>query len=174
MNHLAKGRRAIVRWLSPRRRLEGVLRRTVRGFTADRRGGTAVQAMVIMPVIIIATFGLFKAWEVVQVRESVHTGTYEATRYLSLYPPENPDTLIWSDIARRMIENELKNNPWIGRYDLFPANLHVDVTFDGSEYACKMNFILDVTFDYAMPNIDPLPGVTFKLIEKRDGEILCQ
>lgn len=158
---------------TPRWHPTAMLRRIVRRFTTDRRGGTAVQAMVMMPVIIISTFGLFKAWEVVQVRESLHTGTYEATRYLSLYPPTNPDALVWSDIARRLIENELKNNPWIGRYDLFPANLHVDVVYDGTEYACKMNFTLDVTFDYAMPNIDPLPGITFKLIEKRDGEILC-
>jgi len=156
--------------LAPRRWLP----RLVRRFTADRTGATAIQAMVFIPLILLTTFGLMKAWEVVQVRESLHTGTYEATRYLSLYPPADANEVTWSDIARRMIENELKNNPWITRTDLFANSLVITVTFDGTEYQCKMNFEMAVAFNYEMPNVKPFPGVQFKLNELREGEILCK
>src|SRR5262245_48371188 len=56
------------------------LARLARRFVVDRMGGTAVQAMAFLPLIIISTFGLFKAWEIVQVRESLHTASYEAVR----------------------------------------------------------------------------------------------
>ncbi len=165
------------RWFSftPDLPLGRVLRRLVQRFTADRSGATAIQAMAMMPLILISTFGLIKAWEVVQVRESLHTGTYEAVRYLSLYPPAVASEDEWATIARRLIENELKNNPWITRTDLFANSLVIDVTFDASgEYECKMDFEMAVAFNYEMPSVKPFPGVGFHLNEKRRGEILCR
>ncbi|MEO8082705.1 MAG: hypothetical protein ABI780_02720 [Ardenticatenales bacterium] len=155
------------------------LSRTARRFTVDRRGGTAVQAMAMMPLIIIATFTLFKMWEVVQVRESLHTGSYEAVRYLSLYPPSDPDPYFWDQIATRMIEHELRSNPWVDPSVFIgdasnPVGLDVTTTFDGSDYDCRMKFDIAVDLHYRLPNIAPLPGVTFTLHELRNGEILCK
>lgn len=150
-----------------------------RRFSADRRGGTAVQGMAMMPLIIVSTFVLFKMWEVVQVRESLHTGTYEATRYLSLYPPSDADPYFWDQIAGRMIEHELRSNPWVDPRVFIgdasnPVGLTVTTKFDGSDYDCRMKFEIAVELKHRLPNIAPLPGVTFTLNELRKGEILCK
>lgn len=159
-------------------RVGSTLRRLAGRFVGDRSGGTAVQAIVMMPLIIFSTFGLIKAWEVVQVRESLHTGTYEATRYLSLYPPEAADPYYWAEVATRIIETELRNNPWIDPIVFIgdannPRGLGVTVTFDGTEYACKMNFTIGSDLVYRLANVAPFPGVQFTLHELREGEILC-
>jgi len=153
-------------------------RRIASRFIGDRSGGTAVQAIVMMPLIIFSTFGLIKAWEIIQVRESLHTGTYEATRYLSLYPPEAADPYYWAEVATRIIETELRNNPWIDPIVFIgdannPRGLGVNVTFDGTEYACKMNFTIGADLAYRLANVAPFPGVQFTLQELREGEILC-
>lgn len=159
--------------------------RLVRRFKADRRGGTGVQAMAMMPLIIIASFTLFKMWEVVQVRESLHTGTYEAARYLSLYPPADARLELWDQIAGRIIENELRSNPWVDPIVFIgdannPVGLKVTAIWGPEEYDCRMTFTIAADLTYRLPNppkfrgLSPFPSAGFVLHENRKGEILCK
>ena len=156
--------------------------RSVRG-TLDRlwedlRGGTAVQAMVILPVVIIAMFTLIALWQLVSVRRSLNNGTYLAMRYVALYPVEPYNEALILLHARDIIENELFNNPFVRRQlqnDTQLSNrLNIELNFVNQEYSCKSPFVLRSDFNFPMSSMDPFPGVSYRLFEEREGEILCQ
>ncbi|MFQ5459662.1 MAG: TadE/TadG family type IV pilus assembly protein [Anaerolineae bacterium] len=149
-------------------------------FCSDRRGGTAVQAIVLLPVILFFFLVAIKLWEVVNVRRSLHDGTYAATRYLGLYPPPNADAYYWEQIARRFIEAELLSNPWV-KVPVTDADLRVDITiYDGNE--CGDEFRVEVgyrlfgpvggrgsgSYSGMLPN-----NALMTLREDRDGKVIC-
>lgn len=149
-----------------------------RRFGRDRRGGTAVQAMVLLPVFVILMFTLIGLWRVTMVRRSLHTGVYEATRYLSLYPLESSNQLVWQDVARVIIQTELLNNPFLranldNQSQLASSRLDVTVDFPDQKIECKAGILLTVSLKFPMASIDPFPGPAFTLNEVREGEILC-
>lgn len=167
------------RWLDQRcssaRRAAG---NAARRFGRDRRGGTAVQALVLLPVFVILMFTLIGLWRVTMVRRSLHSGVYEATRYLSLYPLESSNALEWQDVARVIIQTELLNNPFLranldNQSQLDTSRLDVLVEFPDQKIECKAGIKLVVALKFPMANIDPFPGPSFTLNEVREGEILC-
>lgn len=155
--------------------------RTAARFHADRQGGTAVQAMVFLPVIILAMFGLIRVWQVIQVRDSLHTGTYLATRYMSLYTPETSDPILWEDIAYKFILAELEDNPWVDKLRLIPGSpsINVKVTLTDGGYECTNNFLVEARYEMAVmggePGLNGLPGLSLiTLSDTREGEVLCK
>lgn len=164
-------------WFTARSESRRSPRETLTRLWDDLRGGTAVQAMVLMPVAIIAMFTLIGLWQVVSVRRSLNTGTYLAMRYVALYPVEPYNEALILIEARDIIENELMNNPFVRRSldnDTQLSNrLNLELNFVNQEYSCKAPFIFRSEFNFPMAAVDPFPGVGFRLFEEREGEILC-
>lgn len=161
------------------RELGARARRLAARFRRDRRGGTAVQAIVMLPVIIVAFMGLIRLWQFIQIRDSLHTGTYQATRYLSLYPPEAPnDPALWANIARLFIERNMKNNPWVDPATLNEVNLAITVDLREG-YDCKQQFDVKASYSLSVLSGDlsgqglPNPMIV-TMDDMRTGEILCQ
>ncbi len=150
-------------------------------FGGDRQGGTAVQAIMFLPVIAVAMFGLIRVWQVIQVRDSLHTGTYLATRYMSLYTPETSDPVFWEDIAYKFILAELEANPWVDKMRLIPGSPTIGVTVvltDGG-YECTNDFTVEAKYTMNVMGGDPgqngLPGLSdITLVDLRKGEVLCK
>jgi Flp pilus assembly protein TadG len=151
-------------------------------FVSDRLGGTAVQAIVFLPVIFLA-FGLgSKLWQVMLIRRSLHGGMYQATRYLSVYPPDTTDTYVWNEIAERFIHQELRNNPFVDTTKLIPGGpwTRVEVVLTSGGFACKDNFTVSAQYPiwgarpaetasgFALPDVREIV-----LREQRRGEVLC-
>jgi len=134
--------------------------------------------MVLLPVFVILMFTLISLWRVTMVRRSLHTGVYEATRYLSLYPLESNNQILWEDVARVIIQTELMNNPFVranldNPSQLESSRLDVRIDFPDQKIECKSGILLTVAFRFPMATIDPFPGPQFTLNEVREGEILC-
>ena len=122
-----------------RARTRGVARR----FKSDLSGATAVQAFVLLPAVLFAIFVGFKLWEAVDIRKDLHQATYVATRYLSLYPPDDTQEFYWEEIARKIIVAELEDNPFVDR-QLNEVTLEVSVNlFDSNE--CGDEFVVEQT-----------------------------
>jgi len=155
------------RWLS---RLAG-------RFGRDQRGGTAVQAMAFLPIILFAFVVASIAWQTVMIRRSLHTGTYLAMRYLSLYPPASTDPYHWSLTAQEFVHAELKNNPFVGDAVLNEVSAPVDVTlFDSND--CGDQFEVRAGYRLFAPlgqmDNQPLPSLRPYVLEDiRMGEVLC-
>lgn len=167
------------------RRLGNVLARLRRGyrhFVLDRRGGTAVQAIVFLPVILLTFVLAIKLWQVILIRRSLHSGTYLATRYLSLYPPDSINPWDWQSVAEEFIIAEMKNNPFTDETKLKPGNpfMIVEVNLLDDGYACKQHFTVRAEYhvfgaspgesggEYVLPNMNRIV-----LREERLGEVLC-
>jgi len=161
----------------------GAVRRWLGRFRRDQRGGTAVQAIALLPVVLVAFLGMIRVWQTVQIRDSLHTGTYLAMRYLSLYPPETKNTTVWASVAEKWIFEELKNNPWVDKQSLIAGspNSLVQVTLIDGDYECTNKFEIRVTYVFDILGAgDPvegtgLPGAFHMTMEDvRQGEVLCK
>ncbi|MFN2250844.1 MAG: TadE/TadG family type IV pilus assembly protein [Anaerolineae bacterium] len=167
---------------SKRRGLAARFGRLFSAFVADKRGGTAVQAIVLLPVIFLA-FGLgARLWQTITIRQSLHSGVYEATRYLSMYPPDTTDTYVWNEMAEKLIHAELANNPFVDDTKLIPGGpwTRVQVNLTSGGFACKDNFTVSAQYPVfgARPtegdSLFVLPsGREIVLREQRTGEVLC-
>lgn len=156
-------------------------RRIARRLWTDRSGGTAVQALVFMPVMIITFYLLITVWKVVQVRDTLHHATHQATRYLSLYPAEPYDQFQWEEIAKKIVAQELTSNPMIVNDSnrLLQSDYNVEIQMT-DELDCKAKFTLEAK--YRMFNIPwgqvtrfGVPGPReLWLVDEREGEVLCQ
>jgi Flp pilus assembly protein TadG len=149
-----------------------------RTFRRDEQGGTAVQAIVMLPVILISMVLLMFLWQTMTIRRSLHTGTYLATRYLSLYTPENADQFYWADIAKKFIHAELRNNPWVdpNRLDLPTSTIEVSLP-GGNE--CKADFTITARYPLMVPINEgdktafPFWEPSYYLEDSRRGKVLC-
>ncbi|HQZ70669.1 MAG: TadE/TadG family type IV pilus assembly protein [Anaerolineae bacterium] len=163
--------------------LWSALRALAARFTADRSGATAVQALLLTPIIIVAFWGGFSVWKVIKIRDSLHHGTYQAARFLSFYGPEDPNEDLWTDIAEKIVIQELLNNPFTpkegGNISVVDLTVTVDLLKDTRE--CKDP--LTVTSKYTvrmLPVGSPQEGgylANFDAItleDVRNGEVLCQ
>jgi Flp pilus assembly protein TadG len=158
----------------------GGARRVLARFRSDRRGATAVQAILLMPIVLFFFVAAVVLWQTVNVRKSLHDGTYRAMRYLSLYPPARIDAFVWEDIARDIIEAELLSNPWVQR-PITDAGLRVTVTiFDSNE--CGDEFTLEAGYRLFAPvgrvdsstSIGIMPNnVQIELRENVAGMVIC-
>lgn len=156
-----------------RRRLNALALR----FRRDRRGGTAVQALVLLPSFIIPLVAFVIAWQTLSVKRTLHTATYEAVRYLALYPPE--DERRWQPVANQIIRQSMHANQFITRTDVgvsgsSPRGLNVSVDFIDGELTCGSHFRINAEFEHDMPSVEPFPSGVFWLTESREGEILCR
>lgn len=148
-----------------------------RAFGRDRRGSTGIQALVLMPVFVLVIVASSFLWQGLQVRRSLHTGTYLGTRFLALYPLDSTGAFDWAQVARKFVIAELKNNPYVDVTRLNDNNPRVTVELpDGND--CGSKFTVTVEYDYwllsqritdrILPNMQQY---TFQ--EKRNAEVLC-
>ncbi len=156
------------------------LRRTAVRFRRDHRGTTAVQAILLMPVLLFFFVGALVTWQTINIRKSLNDGVYRAVRYMSLYPPPNIETSYWEDIAREFIKAELLSNPWV-KAPLNEANLRITVTIRDSN-ECGDEFTVEAGYRLFAPigHQDPtsfggiLPNnIPIELKEERDGLVIC-
>jgi len=83
--------------------------------TEDKRGSILVQTLLILPIFLLIVLGGYEVWKAISVKQSLHSGTYQATRYLCLNPVEDSlDPEEWKEVAEDFIVPELANNGLVG------------------------------------------------------------
>ena len=75
--------------------------------TMAERGSTLVQTLLILPIFLMIVLGGYEIWRAYSVRESLRSGVYQATRYLSLNPEQEGWTWI---VTNDFVIPELLNN----------------------------------------------------------------
>jgi len=111
------------------------------------------------------------------IRRSLHTGTYLATRYLSLYPLDTTNGSDWGLVAQRFVWAELKNNPFVDASRLNDTMTPVRV--DISENQCNSEFTVTAKYQLftftSSPGNMVLPGPEWAALEEvRPGKVLCK
>jgi Flp pilus assembly protein TadG len=153
------------------------LARRLHGFVTDRRGSTAVQAIVLMPMLLLVFMAGIKIWEVISIRRSLNTGVALATRYLSLYPPRDANETTWSDIAAEFVYAALKNNAFVDKPYIGDRSVPVSVSLLDGGNQCTDDF--EVTAVYPL-NVQFRVGMWAspslewaQLADTRKGEVVC-
>lgn len=83
--------------------------------TEDKRGSILVQTLLLLPIFLLIVLGGHEVWKAISVKQSFHSGTYQATRYLCLNPVEESlDPEEWKEVAEDFIVPELANNGLVG------------------------------------------------------------
>lgn len=83
-----------------------------RAWRDDQRGVIITQALLILPIFILAVFGGFEVWKILSIKQSLHSATYQAARYLSLNPVASPRRDIWESTAWQLVCHEMRSDPF--------------------------------------------------------------
>jgi len=137
----------------------------------DERGVVLVQALLILPILILAVFGGYTVWKVISIKQSLHSGTYQATRYLCLYPVDPPGSGGWQQVAQHIVQREVQNNPLADGASL----PWVTVFVSGDELLCDPpNSFVVQTEMYLEIGIPYLPFMTLTLQDRHEGWVQCR
>jgi hypothetical protein len=133
----------------------------------DERGVVLVQALLILPVLILIVFGSYTIWRAASVKHSLHTGTYQATRYLCLNPVDPLVPGIWEEVVIEIVAREVENNGMAHGASRPFAN----VTFFGNELVCGLRFAVEtwVNLQIDMPYL----SMPLTLRDRHEGWVEC-
>ena len=153
----------VVRWSG------GRLRRLKR----DERGAVLVQALLILPILTLAVFGGYTVWKVAFVKQSLHSGTYQATRYLCLNPVERPVRSTqkeweeaWGEVVEEILRREVMENNGLTNDEYEPVAI---VEIDGNELHRGLSFTVktELKLRIGIPFLDRAEPLT--LSDQHDG-----
>jgi hypothetical protein len=150
-------------------------------WTRDERGVTIITFALVLPIFLLAIFGMFEVWKIMSVRESLYLGTHRAAMYLTKEGRRIPyvNREDWEDEAeRRIIEHqheffvELGNNPFVpDDVDIQDDDVHVDVVYVDSDI-CKWLFTVRVELPWTAV-IPYIPFGNMTLAEQTTSYIQC-
>jgi len=133
----------------------------------DERGAVLVQTLLILPIFVLIIFGGYTVWKVASIKHSLHSGTYQATRYLCLNPVDPPVPEMWEEVVEEIVAREVENN---GMARGLPRPL-ARVTFLGGELECGLRFTVETWVSF---RIDiPFVSMPLTLRDRHEGWVEC-
>jgi Flp pilus assembly protein TadG len=82
----------------------------LRHWLNDEGGAMSGFLILVLPLLLMMVLGLNVVWQVANVKQTVHTGVYQAARFLSAQPPKEGDRGRWLRAAAVIIDEELRSN----------------------------------------------------------------
>ena len=79
-----------------------------RRWYAEDQGAVSTYILLMLPLFMLALFGLNAVWQVAMVKQALRAGVYQSARFLSAEPQSGSG---WVDSARMLIEAELNETP---------------------------------------------------------------
>lgn len=153
---LQRGSEQVVKPLTLVRRLKG-----------DEWGAVLVQTLLILPILILIVFGGYTIWKVASVKHSLHSGTYQATRYLCLNPVDPLDPGKWEEVVDEIVAREVGNNGLAQGAFLLPAI----VTIHGNKLECDLSFTVETSMNLQIGI--PYLSMTLTLWDQHEGWVEC-
>ncbi len=53
----------------------------------DERGASTVTYVLLLPIFILLIFGALQMWRIISIKQSLHVGTYQTVRCISMHDP---------------------------------------------------------------------------------------
>lgn len=140
----------------------------------DRKGTVVVQALLILPILILVVFGGYTVWKVTSVKHSLHSGTYQATRYLCLNPVDPPVPGIWAEVVEEIVEREVGNNGLAHGASLRPVTIIFSDSFSEGELGCGPSFTFIVETQMDLQISIPFLSIPLTLWDRHEGWVECR
>lgn len=154
--------------LRPTSKARGSLTLDPRRWIGDRRGTVLVQALLILPILILIVFGVYTVWKVVSIKQSLHSGTYQATRYLCLNPVDPPVPGDWEEIVEEIVVREVRNN----RLADGASRPSATVFFSGDRLECDLRFTVETRMNLQIGI--PYLSMNLTLRGQHEGRVECK
>jgi Flp pilus assembly protein TadG len=147
----------------------------------DKRGSTLLQFILLLPVFLVVVLGAVEAWKILSVKQSLHAGTYQATRYLTLYnePGSDAETNAFNLIRVALLNNGLvadtvqrgeSLNLSVVYYDRFGRQVLPGPTI----LNCSEPFTVRATLSMPWMTIVPwLPSIRVTIGDEHNGHVEC-
>lgn len=134
----------------------------------DRRGSAdLIQFVLILPIFVLIFYGFFEVWRLVSVKQSLHAGTYQAARYLSV----NNDRWRYDRaMAVEIVHRELENNGLLGSDGARKLVIYIPSRRPGCYKFFNVGAELDLPWSVIIPF---LPSRNVRLVEQHTGYIEC-
>jgi len=151
-------------------RMQRIMHRA--SWVRDRKGTVVVQALLILPILILIVFGGYTIWKVASVKQSLHSGTYQATRYLCLNPVASPYGSDWAEVANEIVKREVRNNGLIGGVSDPSVTVNVQCwNYDEDRLVCGGSFevITAMRLQIGIPYL----SMSLTLHDRHEGWVEC-
>ena len=136
----------------------------------DKRGAILVQAILFLPILVLIVVGSFEVWKAISVKQSLHSGTYQAVRYLSLNPVKSFEEAEWAAVARKFIKPELKNNGFVSAGTVEKVSITVD-TPDILDCGETFTIRAELPWEAIIPY---LSRSDWEFVDQHEGFIVCE
>jgi hypothetical protein len=145
----------------------------------DRRGVSLVTYMLIMPLFILIIFGALQVWRIISIRQSLHVGTYQTVRCLSMYDSRQTtragcETLLLTTLADNgLIDDATASAVRIAYYDS-EGRVIGDPTLSSGVDECGEVFSMETELTLPWSVVIPyLPARDMTLHERKSSYIEC-
>lgn len=138
----------------------------------NEKGTQLVQLALVLPVMLLVLYGSFEVWRVLQARDALQEGVFQAVIYFSTFGYEESSQSLRDDaweIARDIVSENLRGTGIVDEEDL--DLLQVFVTYDPGQLECDDPFTVEATLPFQL-HFAPLAR-TMTLTEKRVGRYQC-
>jgi hypothetical protein len=145
----------------------------------DRRGASTVTYVVILPLFILIVFGALQVWRIISIRQSLHVGTYQTVRCLSMYDSRQTtragcETLLLTTLANNgLIDDLTASTVRITYYDA-EGRAIPDPTLSAYVDECGEVFSMETVLTLPWSVVIPyLPARDMTLHERKSSYIEC-
>ncbi|MGD8245620.1 MAG: TadE/TadG family type IV pilus assembly protein [Anaerolineae bacterium] len=143
----------------------------------DRRGASAVTYVLILPLFILIVFGALQVWRIIAIKQSLHVGTYQTVRCLSMYDSRQTtragcETLLLATLAN----NGLIDDANAVRITYYDAERRVIPDPTLSAYVDECGEVFSMETELTLPGsivIPYLPARDMTLHERKSSYIEC-
>ena len=138
----------------------------------DTRGVSVVTYALILPLFIVAVFGILEIWRVMSIRQSLHLGTYQAARALSAQGRQWLPTSAgqWESLAtpqaQYFVERELEQNGLLPPE--YTVRVQVEIEPSARADITKLGWFFTVRAQVTVPGmitLEPINIGTFTLTD---------
>jgi hypothetical protein len=141
----------------------------------DRRGASTVTYAVILPLFILIVFGALQVWRIISIKQSLHVGTYQTVRCISMYDSRDTTLAGCESLLRATVANNgLIDDATANAVDRSYYDADGNVTLDPTQLACRERFSLETELTLPWSVVIPyLPAREMTLHERKSSYIEC-
>ena len=145
----------------------------VRHWWQSERGSQIVQLALVVPIMLLLLYGYFEVWRVMQARDALQEGVFQAVLYFSTYGYDEPAKALrpeaW-DVAQEIIAENVRGTGIVDEEDL--AGLELYITYDPAKMECDDLFTVEAVLPLTL-HFTPLAR-KMTLRERRVGTYQCE
>ena len=136
-------------------------------------GSQIVQLAIVLPIILMLLYGSFEIWRVMQVKDALQEGVFQAVLYFSSYGYEEGTKSLrpeaW-EVAQQIVVENVQGTGVMSADDL--AQMELNIIYNPTQMECEDVFTVEVIIPFTL-DFAPLARV-MTLRDRQVGYYQCE